>query len=72
MMYVILVGEPPFPGADDVKVMQAIARGEPLKFRSNLWKKVSSKAKTLITKMLNRDINKRPTAAQVMEDAWFE
>ena len=66
MMYVILVGEPPFPGADDLKVMQNIAKGEPLKFRSNLWKKVSTKAKTLITKMLNRDVSKRPTAAQVM------
>lgn len=22
--------------------------------------------------MLNRDIEKRPTAAQVMEDVWFE
>ena len=53
-------------------MMQNIAKGEPLKFRSNLWKKVSTKAKTLITKMLNRDINKRPTAAQVMEDSWFE
>ena len=70
-MYVLLVGEPPFPGADDFKVMESIARGDPLKFRSNLWKKVSSKAKTLITKMLNRDIDKRPTAAQVMEDVWF-
>ena len=53
-------------------MMQNIAKGEPLKFRSNLWKKVSTKAKTLITKMLNRDVSKRPTAAQVMEDSWFE
>jgi serine/threonine protein kinase len=71
-MYVLLAGEPPFPGKDDYKVMESIARGDPLRFRSNIWKKVSSKAKTLITKMLNRDIEQRPTAAQVIEDAWFE
>lgn len=70
-MYVLLVGQPPFPGVDDYKVMQSIAKGEPLRFRSNLWKKVSSQAKTLISKMLNRDIDKRLTAAQVMEDTWF-
>jgi serine/threonine protein kinase len=51
--------------------MESIARGDPLRFRSNLWNKVSSQAKTLISKMLNRDIDKRPTAAQVMEDTWF-
>lgn len=32
---------------------------------------MSPKAKALITRMLNRDIDKRPTAAQVMEDVWF-
>jgi hypothetical protein len=50
------VGEPPFPGADDFKVMESIARGDPLKFRSNLWKKVSQKAKDLIQRLLNRTI----------------
>ena len=70
-MYVLLVGEPPFPGEDDFKVMKSIADGTPLKFRSNLWKKVSARAKTLITRMLNREINRRPSAAQVMEDMWF-
>ena len=71
IMYVLLVGEPPFIGIDDYKVMESIAKGDPLRFRSNLWKKVSSKAKTLITKMLNRDIDKRPTPAELMEDSWF-
>jgi calcium-dependent protein kinase len=71
VLYVLLVGEPPFPGKDDYKVMESISSGDPLRFRSNLWKKVSSKAKNLITKMLERDVKKRYTAAQVMEDVWF-
>jgi len=61
-----LVGEPPFPGADDFKVMESVAKGEPLKFRSNLWKKVSKEAKDLIIRMLDRSIELRPSAAQVM------
>lgn len=72
ILYVLLAGEPPFPGANDYKVMESIARGETLRFRSNLWKRISSKAKELITRMLNRDIQARPSAAQVMEDVWFQ
>jgi hypothetical protein len=46
------VGDPPFPGADDFKVMEAVARGEPLRFRSALWKGISPKAKALVSRML--------------------
>lgn len=71
ILYILLVGEPPFAGADDFRVMENIAKGEPVRFRSNLWKKVSQQAKTLIARMLNRDIAARPSAAEVMEDGWF-
>ena len=71
ILYILLVGEPPFAGKDDFKVMENIAKGEPVRFRSNLWKKVSQPAKNLIARMLNRDIAARPTAAEVMEDGWF-
>jgi serine/threonine protein kinase len=46
--------------------MESIAKGEPIKFRSNLWKKVSQQPKDLILKMLNRNVASRPSAAQVM------
>jgi serine/threonine protein kinase len=71
ILYILLVGEPPYAGADDFKVMENIAKGEPVKFKSNLWKKVSQQAKNIIIKMLNRDVNLRPSAAEVMEDVWF-
>ena len=67
----LLSGEAPFGGVDDLQVMQAIAKGEPLKFRSSVWKKVSGQCKNLIVRMLNRDIEQRPSAAGVMEDVWF-
>jgi calcium-dependent protein kinase len=66
ILYILLVGEPPYTGADDYKVMENIAKGDPIKFRSNLWKKVSQQPKDLILKMLNRNIGQRPSAAQVM------
>lgn len=56
ILYILLVGEPPYPGNDDYKVMEAIAKGDQFKFRSVLWKKISPQAKTLITKMLNRKV----------------
>lgn len=68
----LLVGEPPFPGNDDIQVMASIARGDPLRFRSNLWKKISPQAKNLISRLLNRTIEERPTAAQLIEDPWFK
>lgn len=71
ILYILLVGQPPYTGADDYKVMESIAKGEPIKFRSNLWKKVSQQPKDLILKMLNRNISSRPSAAQVMQDPWF-
>ena len=51
--------------------MESIAKGEPLKFRHTIWKKVSGQCKNLIVRMLNRKIEERPSAAEVMEDVWF-
>ncbi len=51
--------------------MENIAKGGPVKFRSNLWKKISQPAKNLVIKLLNRDIEKRPSAADVIDDPWF-
>jgi serine/threonine protein kinase len=51
--------------------MENIAKGGPVKFRSNLWKKISQPAKNLVIKLLNRDIEKRPSAAEVIDDIWF-
>jgi len=68
---VLLVGEAPWVGDNDFKVMESIARGDPLRFRNSQWKKVSGQAKNLITRMLSRKVPDRPSAAMVMEDVWF-
>ena len=44
---------PPFNGNDDYEILDAVKRGN-FSFGDDEWENVSSKAKTLIQKMLNK------------------
>jgi calcium-dependent protein kinase len=71
IMYVLLCGAPPFNGNDDPQILKEVRQGA-LRFEDGTWRSISQEAKTLIRHMLDRDINARYTAKQVLEDAWIQ
>ena len=86
MLYVMLVGFPPFFSQTELEINNEILNGnydfsgkfvlilKSCKWTSCLdeeWEPVSEEAKHLITCMLNRE-DMRPTAAQIMKHNWFK
>jgi len=61
MLYVILSGKVPFPGDKPINVMSAIKKGD-FHFDHPAFKQVSDSAKDLITRLLQKDIDKRLSA----------
>ena len=70
ILHVLLVGYPPFRGENKAEIFKKV-----LKAKYNLKEKefdtVSAEAKDLIKKLLNPDAKKRITAADAMEEPWF-
>jgi serine/threonine protein kinase len=64
LLYVLLVGYPPFNGSTNNQIFESIV-GDPLNLKSEPWPRVSSAAKELVRKMLLRDPKRRYTPEQV-------
>lgn len=66
ILYIILTGKHPFKYKSEQELFSRIVVGE---ITPNTM--ISFDAMRLVTKMLNQDPNKRPTAAEVSCDAWL-
>lgn len=71
MMHFLLVGQFPFQGDNTAEALKKIVQA-PLKLSSKRWDRVSSHAKDLIRKLLNKDPNKRITADQALKHPWIQ
>ena len=60
IFYIICVGYPPFNGESNQEIFKNILNTEP-NFSDRNWNRISSHAKTLLQKMLNKDYNMRPS-----------
>ena len=69
IMYLLLSGGLPFPGKTKVDHRAAIMTQE-LAFPREKWLDVSNAAKNLISTMLAKDPEDRPTALQCLESPW--
>ncbi|XP_029027955.1 serine/threonine-protein kinase DCLK1-like isoform X3 [Betta splendens] len=69
--YILLCGFPPFRGCgeDQEALFEQILRGQ-LEFPAPYWDNVSDTAKALITGMLQVEVDRRYTAAQVLDHPW--
>jgi len=70
ILYILLCGYPPFNGENDHKILCKIFQGK-LEFKGEIWQNVSNEAKSFIQKMMERDVNRRYTAAQALNDPWL-
>ncbi|PUZ48421.1 hypothetical protein GQ55_7G244100 [Panicum hallii var. hallii] len=71
ILYILLCGSPPFWAETEKGIFDAILVGQ-LDLSSIPWPSISESAKDLIRKMLNRDPQKRITAAQALEHPWLK
>ena len=61
ILYIMLCGYPPFNGNSDKEIMEAVMIGK-FKMEGEDWDCVSSDAKHMVRKLLERDVNKRYSA----------
>lgn len=71
ILYIILVGLPPFNGKDQNEIFRKIRKGK-IDNSSICWIQLSSNAKDLITKMLRADVDKRISARECLAHPWFQ
>jgi calcium-dependent protein kinase len=68
--YILLCGFAPFAGDTDYDTLQLVARA-PLEFPSPEWDDISEQAIDFVTKLLDRDPDRRPTAEKALQHPWI-
>ena len=71
ILYILLCGYPPFNANKDTEITRKIKSGA-FSFPQEDWYNISDLAKNLINKMLKVDPKQRPTAADLLNDEWFQ
>jgi len=71
ILYILLVGYPPFNGSDDKKIIEAVKKGK-YTLDEPEWDDVSEEAIDLVRKCLTYDPDKRISASEALEHVWFK
>jgi calcium-dependent protein kinase len=71
ILYILLVGYPPFNGSDDKKIIDAVKKGK-YTLDEPEWDDVSEEAIDLVKKCLTYDPDKRISASDALGHAWFK
>ena len=69
ILYILLVGYPPFWDDNEKTLSKVISRGE-YEFYSPEWDSITDKAKSLINRLLSCDPDKRITAKSALQHPW--
>lgn len=70
IVYVMLVGYPPFDDLDIVELVKKI-KFQPVKFDGEGWELISEEGKHFVAHLLDKDASNRMTAQQAMEHDWL-
>jgi calcium-dependent protein kinase len=70
ILYILLCGRPPFNGRSESEIIESVTHGR-YSLGAGLWSNVSSSAKDLISKLLQRNPDKRLTARQALDHEWI-
>ncbi|GAV00607.1 hypothetical protein RvY_11433 [Ramazzottius varieornatus] len=71
ILYILLVGYPPFWDEDQIRLYAQIKSGH-FEYPSPEWDTVTKEAKDLINKMLNTDPRKRITSTDALKHTWIQ
>ncbi len=72
ILYIMLVGTPPFYEKDDKKLLALIAGSGQVTFEAKAWKSRSIGSIDLLKKLMNVNIQQRINADQAMEHEWLK
>lgn len=70
ILHTMLVGYPPFRGENKAEIFKKVLKAK-YSLKEKEFETVSKEAKDFIKKLLNPDAKKRITAAEAMDDPWF-
>jgi calcium-dependent protein kinase len=70
ILYIILSGKPPFDGNNEKEILTRVMQGH-FSLNGVEWSRVSSEAKTFISKMLKFDPDARISADEALKDPWI-
>ena len=71
ILYILLVGYPPFNGAEDSQIISAVKKGK-YSLDEPEWDDVSEGAQDLVWKCLTYDPDKRTSASDALQHPWFK
>lgn len=71
ILYILLVGYPPFNGSDDKKIIDAVKKGK-FTLDEPEWDDVSEEAVDLVKRCLTYDPDKRTSASEALDHVWFK
>ena len=71
ILYILLSASPPFAGKDDKEIIESIKKGH-YDLDSDEWKKISSEAKDLISRLLDKNVSTRLSAEEALVHPWFK
>ena len=71
ILYIMLVGKPPFPGETDEEIIKNVIKGE-YKTSGGDFANISNNAIDLIKKLLNKIPEKRISAEEALNHKWFK
>ena len=71
MMFVLLAGRVPFDGPNTLELAKEILTAQP-NLKAYPWMKISKEAKDLVSRLLEKDANKRITAKEALQHPWIK
>jgi calcium-dependent protein kinase len=70
ILHTMLSGRLPFQAETDAKTAKMICQ-EAVNMHNTVWRSISTEAKSLIIRMLQKDPKDRPTAEEILSDPWL-
>ncbi|GFR51827.1 hypothetical protein Agub_g14290 [Astrephomene gubernaculifera] len=70
ILYILLSGLPPFWGDTEDQIFKMVLKGH-IDFKTDPWPKISEAAKDCVRRLLDQDVSKRATAAQILKHEWL-
>ena len=70
ILYLMLSGEPPFPGEDNLDILRNVEKGI-FSFNKPAWEGISDEAKDFITQLLTYNDELRPSAEVCLKHEWI-
>ena len=71
ILYILLCGYPPFNGANDKQIIEAVLKGK-FTLDEPEWDGITNEAKDLVRKLLTYEQDKRTSAADALQHPWIQ